>query len=530
MGTQSVAVMRRLWCLFAPWSRNVKFAFRVDYTNGIGMGHVRRCLTMANEAQRLGHSSLFVQSAIDSTPRHWLAGQGHAVSSSGFSPASPWNLKLNPDWSNPQLAADEVADATAFVSTVSGNPPDVIVLDHYFMTQRWIDRVRAEVDTQFVVLEDLQRSWEEVEFIVNGNLDAQVVVSPTSRAQSLLGPRYAFLSGEYREIRDKGVPPAEDRRRILVFAGGGDTVELAITYLEMASTTGFGIDVVASSSSVGLSRLTKAVSENPQAQLHIDVPSLAALYSQARLALGAGGTSSWERACLGVPSVVTSVAENQVAICDALDRYGLAKNLGASDAINLAVGNQLVRDLANSPRELSAMSQTGMQMVDGLGALRTLQRITNPPNEGVLRKASYDDAGLLLQWANDPEVIRNSVRQRIIGQMEHIAWLKATLEGSKSELYIYELAGLPVGQIRFDRIDDHLVLTYSVDCDFRGRGLGKLIVKEGLENVRRRWALRVEAMVREENAASAKVFSGLGFKRTACELHGFDRFTTEDGV
>jgi spore coat polysaccharide biosynthesis predicted glycosyltransferase SpsG/RimJ/RimL family protein N-acetyltransferase len=428
-----------------------------------------------------------------------------------FSPNLRWNLKVNPQWSNPQLIADEQADANAFISMASENLPEVIVLDNYYLTQRWVDRVRSTINARFVVLEDLRREWGDVEFVVNGNLGGQVAVTPWSKAQMLLGPRYAFLSDEYRRIRSQTLVPAHERTRVLIFAGGGDTVQLSIKYLQMASNCGFQIDVVSSSLSPDLQRLKDAVRETPATTLHLDVPSLAKLYKQTRLALGAGGTSSWERACLGVPSVVASIAENQVPICETLSNHGLATNLGLADELDMASSKQIVRDLLTSPKDLDIMSNRGMQIVDGLGALRSLHIIANTRAQLSLRTARSDDAGLLFDWANDPEVIENSKSRRVVQWDEHVAWLRDLLSGSASELFVGEINGLPVGQIRFDRKDDHVVLTYSIDQDFRGRGLGKALVESGLKALDVYQGDHVKAFVRRGNTPSCRVFLGLGF-------------------
>ncbi len=492
----------------------MKIAFRVDLTSSIGSGHMRRCLTLANQAARLGLDTYFVRSASDSTPNEWFIANGHKALRTSFSPTTPWNLKSNPQWADPQLIADEEADAMAFIAVTSENPPDVVVLDNYFLTQRWVDFVRSRIHSRFVALEDLLRMWGDIEFVVNGNLGGHVAVAPWSNARRLEGPKYAFLSEEYRTIRSQTMLPAHERDRVMIFAGGGDTVDLSIKYLAMAADCGFQIDVVSSSSSLDLRKLKEAVKGVPAATLHLDVPSLATLYSQTRLALGAGGTSSWERACLGVPSVVSSIAENQIPICEALSDHGLARNLGLADEIDLKSGKQIVRDLLNSPSDLTRMSDRGMQVVDGLGALRTLKIIADTSTDASLRRSRTNDATLLFDWANDPEVIKNSKSRRVVRWEEHVVWLEKLLGGSDSELYVFEVNGLPVGQIRFDRNEEHATLTYSIDRDFRGRGLGKALVESGLSMLGMNQVDYVRAFVRRENTASSRVFLGLGFAQT----------------
>lgn len=507
----------------------MKLAFRVDSSNFIGMGHIRRCLTLANEAQLLGHTSVFVHSAIDTNSAGMLVKHGHEVLNNSLVPAMTWDLDRNPEWEHQQVIDDERLDADASVAALRNDSPDIVVLDHYFMTQRWVDRMRSAFEADFVALEDLGRQWNQVEYVVNGNLDAQVALTANSQAQTLLGPRYAFLSREYREIRNNGLRPAENRSRVLIFAGGGNTTNLAATFLKIASSTPFGIDVVASSRSANLHELRRRVESCPSATLHLDVPSLAPLYAQARLALGAGGTSSWERACLGVPSIVASVAENQVPVCLSLDRSNLANYVGVASDISEARASEIFHELVNSGQKLREMSRAGMRLVDGFGALRTLCVLAGSSGGGRLRKATAGDAIFLHDWVNDPDVVQNSKTRHVIKWEDHLSWFDSTLLNPDSQLFIFEMSGLPVGQIRFDRRDDRLILTYSIDRDFRSRGLGREIVERGLQRVQTNGANLIEALVRTENIASARVFIKLGFTSAPSASAEFLRFTKEVG-
>jgi spore coat polysaccharide biosynthesis predicted glycosyltransferase SpsG/RimJ/RimL family protein N-acetyltransferase len=494
------------------------------------MGHLRRCLTLANEARRQGHESVFVQSSISGLSAPEIMAQDHRVIATSFAPSQPWDLKKNPDWTDPSGIADETADALAFVEEIESYNPDLVVLDHYFMTQRWVDQVRRALPVQFVTLEDLARPWKRIEFVVNGNLDGSITLKEESTAKTLIGPKYAFLSSEYYEIRARGLTPVDERDRILIFVGGGNTVGMTIRYLKMASKLGYQLDVVASSTASGLEELRNIVKLTQSAELHLDVPTLAPFYAQARLALGAGGTSSWERACLGVPSVVTSIAENQIPICRALEYHGLARHLGPFEDLDISVGSRLVADLAASAEDLKSMSEVGLKLIDGLGAVRTLRIVTGSNGHCTLRDAHGGDASTLLDWVNDPAVVQNSKSQRHIEPNEHMSWLQRVLNGKETRLFILDLSGLPVGQIRFDKKHDHVVLTYSIDRDFRSRGLGKLIVEMGLAAMRSEGEQYVEAFVRKDNAVSARVFFQLGFTEEPYSEGPFFRFRKHIGV
>ncbi len=93
---------------------------------------------------------------------------------------------------------------------------------------------------------------------------------------------------------------------------------------------------------------------------------------------------------------------------------------------------------------------------------------------------------------------------------------------------IGELVGMPVGQIRFDRTDGRIRLSYSIEETQRGKGLGRWIVEEGLRWLRSQWSDPVFAEVQAENLASMKVFQSLGWQVTGSTLPGVVVFEPHD--
>lgn len=448
----------------------------------------------------------------------------------GFHPMLDQDLAKNPDWNDHRLIADGIADAQAFCRVLADVAPAVIVVDQYFLTQHWIDGVRTTVPAQFVVLEDLGRQWNQVEFVVNGNLGGDTVLADGSPAVSLVGSRYCLLSGEYREFRRRGLRPPSSRERIVVFAGGGNTGGAPLAYLKVASEIAsgqYGIDLVVGSSHPELQVLSSFASSHPDISLHIDVHSLAHLYVDARLALGTGGVSSWERAALGVPTLMTSLTQNQVPVCEKLAANGIATYAGRFCNFDHEEFLQLASSLLHSPQSLDSMSRRGMATVDAFGAARVLRRVTGDLSGLRLRQAKPHDVQILFEWANDSIVRKNSKSLEPIGWDEHTNWFTKVLNSSTSRLFVLELGDLPVGQIRFDSKEGVLVLNYSVDRDFRARGLGRILVEEGIEAIGGAVERSVLAVVREENVASRKVFEALGFSEVESGSMGFVHFVLD---
>jgi RimJ/RimL family protein N-acetyltransferase len=143
-----------------------------------------------------------------------------------------------------------------------------------------------------------------------------------------------------------------------------------------------------------------------------------------------------------------------------------------------------------------------------------------------MRSAVGDDSDRLLAWRNDPATRAASRNADLIGQDQHDRWLVDVLAADDRELLVGEANGEPIGQVRFDRLcDARWEISVTVAPNARGRGLGGPLVAAGVEWL---WAARreasvVEALVREGNERSLRVFEGCGFVRVPSEDEGFAR-------
>lgn len=133
-----------------------------------------------------------------------------------------------------------------------------------------------------------------------------------------------------------------------------------------------------------------------------------------------------------------------------------------------------------------------------------------------LRPATLSDALILYKWATDPVVRQNSISQDIFPFDHHVNWFRDKLNSEKTKFFISETF-CPVGYLRLDKNDDSSwTISFAVDTVFRGMGIGKKIVEEGIKSMGK---VNYRAWVKDTNAASLKVFRGLGFieKRNAGE-------------
>jgi spore coat polysaccharide biosynthesis predicted glycosyltransferase SpsG len=113
----------------------------------------------------------------------------------------------------------------------------------------------------------------------------------------------------------------------------------------------------------------------PQIGLHEPRPHLADLMAEADLAIGAGGTTTWERCCLGLPSLVVSIAENQHPACEALARDGVIEWAGHHDEVTATDLAEALMTLTHDPARVRSFASASHALVDGNGTQRVIDQL-----------------------------------------------------------------------------------------------------------------------------------------------------------
>lgn len=130
-----------------------------------------------------------------------------------------------------------------------------------------------------------------------------------------------------------------------------------------------------------------------------------------------------------------------------------------------------------------------------------------------LRPARSDDAARLFAWANDPVTRAASFDREPIAWQIHVAWLAAVVRDHDRRLWIAEEAGIPVGQVRVDRMPDGVgVVSIGLAPEVRGLGVGGTVLRMGLTAAVRELGIgRARAIVLATNLPSRRLFEGAGF-------------------
>ncbi|MDR0701105.1 MAG: UDP-2,4-diacetamido-2,4,6-trideoxy-beta-L-altropyranose hydrolase [Azoarcus sp.] len=495
----------------------MKIVFRVDASSMMGTGHVMRCLTLADALAASGAKCHFFCREHPGNLVEWIQKTGYPVETLPLSEKKDADL-FHSHW----LGATREEDATACAALLAQNPPvDWLIVDHYALEEHWEKALHPHC-RNLMVIDDLADRRHDCSLLLDQNLVANWehrydALLPESCGR-MLGPRYALLQPQYAELHDR-IPPREGKvRRIIAYFGGVDAHDLsgmAVDAFLSLEHPEIALDVVIHPTIPHTAALREKAARYPRITLHENLPSLASLMARADLAIGACGATSWERCCLGLPTLAVTLAENQRPIAAQLHERGLIHWLGDAPEITPAILSQALREII--PQGLPAMSEACRALVDGRGTGRVTSLLTiNRETPLVARPAKWKDENLLLEWANDPLVRKNSFHSETIDRNTHRKWFRERLrEFGQSRLYIVETeSGFPVGQVRFDRLGQEWEMDYSLDARLRRRHLGRSLLRTALLKFRQEIDTPlILARVKENNPGSCRIFESLGFDR-----------------
>lgn len=354
--------------------------FRTDASIEIGSGHVMRCLALADELKLRGMEIAFICRDLPGHLKVLIEQKGYLVILLN-NPERVRDVSHDDTRHSPWLGVNWEVDArqTAVVLMKTSAPIKWLIVDHYALDYKWEAYIRSYVN-KIMVIDDLADRHHECDVIVDQNLyhnaatryDGLIPV----QCKKMTGPQYAMLRIEFREARKNLRKRDGSIRGIHVFFGGSDETNetaKAIQALAMLQRSDIHVDVVVGENNPNRKDIEILCQAMPNFLFHRQVDHMASLMMQADLAIGSGGTTTWERCCLGLPAVVAILGENQRELTYAVENYGAIINLG--DGCNVSPEDyfQIISDL--KPDHLMKMSDLGMVLVDGKGTLRVADEI-----------------------------------------------------------------------------------------------------------------------------------------------------------
>lgn len=491
---------------------------RVDTSTAIGGGHLQRCLSLAHALRECGAKVRFVvrDLGVDGVGQVRAAGfAACSLPAPALHDAHDRDVPHGP-WAGIAWTVD-AAQTCAVLADVESDAPDWVVVDHYAFDARWHRAVANTLGCKVAVIDDLADRALAGDLLIDHNISPnhrfKFADRWPARAPLLGGPRFALLSPAYAASPRHAV--ASRVRSIGIFLGSSDPARLSeLAWRACRAVARFTgpIEIVTTSANPTRQSLAQALRDDAQTSLTEDLPDLAAFFARHDLQIGAGGGASWERCCVGAPSVLMTVAANQRVVVPQLDALGIAVGL-PMDADVQAVG-EAVRDLIDAPGERRRqISETAKALVDGLGARRVA--LSMAAGDVRLRPVTLDDAVLTHAWRNHEQTRSVSRASDPIALDAHRKWLAQALIDPRRHLWIAHVGSVDVGVVRFD--DDlagrECEVSLYLDPSLHGLGLGSAVLLAG-ESAREAVNPKAHcfvATVLAQNQSSRRMFERAGY-------------------
>jgi UDP-2,4-diacetamido-2,4,6-trideoxy-beta-L-altropyranose hydrolase len=474
--------------------------FRTDASESVGTGHLVRCMTLGSRLKADGASVTFACRALAEPLQR-------AARDRGFELVSVDTLDPTQE-----------ADATATLSALGSRSFDWMIVDHYGLDAAWELRMRKASHLSLVI-DDLANRPHNCDVLLDQNLrrdggEGYDRYLPAG-CERLLGPRYALLDESFREQRAH--LGGTERRSILISFGGSDPQSLTLPVLRALlqdSRRDVPIDVVVGALQRNVSAIDDAAANAADVTVHKATREMARLMARAKIYIGAGGSTSWERCCLALPGVVVAVAENQEELCAALEAAGSHVYLGKGSKVSATAIAKAAFDLMASPASQERLAAFSAAMVDGHGTARVAARLAGGAVR--LRPAALADAAAILEWRNHPNIRRYAGDATEILPGDHKVWFQRLLADPMRHLLIAEDNAGILGVLRYD-VDSSSarVSIYLVPERLRSGGGSRLLAAgERWVAAERPELHELTAEVRDENQASVRLFADAGYRRT----------------
>ena len=333
--------------------------FRADGNKSIGVGHVMRCLSIADALKEIGVESIFVNA--DSNVRDLITNRGFD------------NIVMGTDYKNLDaelvtlLKADFLKEAEA------------IVVDSYFVSKEYLAKLNSVVKTIYI---DDYFTDCQVYGIINYNIYAEKSKYDGKGIDQIqkyyLGPKYAPLRKDFSDC--KAIDIKENVKDILVLSGGSDPFHVATELakeIEFQGIKDLNFHFVCGGLADSAEELKRFESRNNNIKVHFDVKDMKSLMCSCDMAISAAGSTMYELCACGVPTINYSIADNQRLGAEGFANKGIMMTMGmVTDTKKFCKDVQkTVRTLSSDYNMRTEMSSKSKDLIDGKGAVRLAMQL-----------------------------------------------------------------------------------------------------------------------------------------------------------
>jgi len=311
--------------------------FRVDSSAKIATGHVMRCLTLAKALKKQGVEIIFICRDLEGNIIDRVKKENFEVK---ILPKPSKSIKSEPE--NPYLEwlevnlSEDAKQTKEIISKLVAKP--TLIIDHYAIDEIWENEIRESVN-KIIAIDDLANRKHNCDILIDQNLyhnyQNRYDDLVPKNCQKFLGPEYAILREQFFKIKPR---KRTEVKNILICFGGIDpdniTLKAVKATIEAQKTLKINFNVIVIGAKNNYQEEIKQICGENKFEYKDYVDNMADSMHWSDLAIGAGGSMSWERCYMNLPVIVISLAENQIEICQTLNDKGIIKYLGDNSNVN----------------------------------------------------------------------------------------------------------------------------------------------------------------------------------------------------
>ncbi|ALC86344.1 hypothetical protein AM499_11265 [Bacillus sp. FJAT-22090] len=352
---------------------------RTDASIQIGSGHVMRCLTLASHLREENMDVSFICRDLNGNMIGYIESEGFKV-----------NVLNSIGKMDECLWMEEYIekDVTETLQYIANRKVDLIIVDHYSIDEKWEQIIRPYV-RKIMVIDDLANRKHDCDLLLDTtygiNHQKYMNLLLNKNTIMLLGSQYALLRKSFLKEKKVRFNFNEKNIKIHIFFGGMDKNNFTYKFSEilLANLNNIEILAVVGEKYEHVATLIE-LKERYANKFHffVNVNNMAGNMRKAHIAIGAPGTTTWERACIGLPSLYLSTANNQKSLLQHLERKGICIFLGQAEMITSKSFINQVRYYIDHFYILNEIFNKGQEAVDGKGGHKVTQKIYSLLNEG----------------------------------------------------------------------------------------------------------------------------------------------------
>lgn len=320
-------------------------AIRADGGSNIGMGHVMRTLVLAKELAKT--NDLLYVCRYNINNRDTYKAGIDKILSEGF-------------------RVEYIGD-NSMLEDLRNIKADCLITDSYDVDERYFSETR-KIFNKTVYIDDLALYKFEVDIIINQNINAcDLEYKTTGDTKLLLGTEYVMLRDEFRNLPRKKIN--EKVENILLTLGGADPDNLTVAILGSIKKLDYQFNIVVGPSFKNVDLLKQIENENENIKLYFNANMLN-LMKQADLAISSCGSTLYELATCGVPTIGIVIADNQLGISKKMSVLNVIELIENFNIHNKDYFRKYVTELCSCYERRNVMCNNGQNLVDGNGVYR----------------------------------------------------------------------------------------------------------------------------------------------------------------